>query len=350
VVVALGALNLLAEKQPRRARGKGNRIELEVGEDVATRSGLRQSLAWVAFYLGDLGEAAEHARRSLQDAEGIDDLGVKADSLATLGFLGFVCGTAGVDRLTEAIALQDQMMAHGSWTEASVYTTPRSVLGLELMWSGRLGEAREVFERELWRICENAYAGQGGTTWIHYFGVTSMAAPDCCVPAQYPSARRVRRGDVMFCEISAQFWDYPGQVLRSFSVESEPTALYRELYAVADEAFRSISKVVKKGSPASALVEASGVIEKAGFTTCDDLVHGFVGGRVLHLEYDPGSGPGLAGRDVVPAGSQPAARRQKPRGDGRSGAAYPDRRLGRYDGSGAWARRSDSALRSRRPV
>jgi Xaa-Pro dipeptidase len=152
-----------------------------------------------------------------------------------------------------------------------------------------------IDERELWRICESAYAGQGGTTWIHYFGVTSMAEPDRCVPAQYPSARRVRKGDVMFCEISAQFWDYPGQVLRSFSIETEPTALYRELYAVADEAFNCILKATKKGAPASALVQASGVIEKAGFTTCDDLVHGFVGGYL----------PPVLGSASRPAGPLP---------------------------------------------
>lgn len=157
-------------------------------------------------------------------------------------------------------------------------------------------EARSgIDERELWRICENAYAAQGGTTWIHYFGVTSMASPDCCVPAQYPSARRVQKGDVMFCEISAQFWDYPGQVLRSFSIEAEPTTPYRELYAVAEEAFESILKAVKKGSPPSALVEASGVIEKAGFTTCDDLVHGFVGGYL----------PPVLGSASRPAGPLP---------------------------------------------
>jgi Xaa-Pro aminopeptidase len=105
-----------------------------------------------------------------------------------------------------------------------------------------------------------------------------MAAPDCCVPAQFPSSRRVQKGDVMFCEISAHFWDYPGQVLRSFSVEAEPNGLYRDLHAVAAEAFTRILEVAKKGAPARALVEASSVIEKAGFTTCDDLVHGFVGG------------------------------------------------------------------------
>ena len=74
----------------------------------------------------------------------------------------------------------------------------------------------DIDERELWRICENAYAALGGTTWIH-------------------------------------------------------------------------------GSPASALVEASGVIEKAGFATCDDLVHGFVGGYL----------PPVLGSASRPAGPLP---------------------------------------------
>jgi Xaa-Pro aminopeptidase len=150
-------------------------------------------------------------------------------------------------------------------------------------------------ERELWRICENAYVGEGGSTWIHYFGVTSMAAPDCCVPRQYPLARKMAKGDVMFCEISAQFWDYPGQVLRSFTVEAEPTSLYRDLHATAEAAFDSVLKAVKHGAPASALVDASRIIEQAGFTTCDDLVHGFVGGYL----------PPVLGSASRPAGPVP---------------------------------------------
>ena len=152
-----------------------------------------------------------------------------------------------------------------------------------------------VDERELWRICEDAYVGEGGTTWIHYFGATSMAAPDCCVPAQYPSARRLARGDVLFCEISAQFWDYPGQVLRSFTVGAEPNALYRDLYATADAAFAAMLGAVRAGAPVAALVRAAGVIEQAGFTTCDDLVHGFVGGYL----------PPVLGSASRPAGPVP---------------------------------------------
>jgi Xaa-Pro dipeptidase len=158
------------------------------------------------------------------------------------------------------------------WVRLGAWLSDRAIESLRR-------EARAgMNERELWRICENAYVGEGGTTWIHYFGATSMAAPDCCVPGQYASTRRLAAGDAMFCEISAQFWDYPGQVLRSFTVEAEPTALYRDLYATAEAALDAILKKIRQGAPARALIEASGVIEKAGFTTCDDLVHGFVGG------------------------------------------------------------------------
>ena len=85
----------------------------------------------------------------MDEAERTDSAGVRADALATSGFVEFVSGVQATDRMDEALALQDRMMAQGSWTEASVYTTPRSILGLELMWSGRLDEARQLFEEEL---------------------------------------------------------------------------------------------------------------------------------------------------------------------------------------------------------
>ena len=47
----------------------------------------------------------------------------------------------------------------------------------------------------------------------------SMAAPDLAVPTQFVANRMVARGDVVTAEISAAFWDHPGQVLRSFAVD-----------------------------------------------------------------------------------------------------------------------------------
>jgi Xaa-Pro dipeptidase len=125
-------------------------------------------------------------------------------------------------------------------------------------------------ERELGNLAERAYVGRGGTTHIHYFG-----AP---VPSQWPAARTLRQGDVLSCEVSASYWDYTGQLLRTFAVADEPPPLYRELHDVADAAFDALFEQVRPGATAAELVEASAVIGAADFTTRDDLVHGFVGG------------------------------------------------------------------------
>jgi Xaa-Pro dipeptidase len=47
---------------------------------------------------------------------------------------------------------------------------------------------------------------------------------------------------------------------------------------VADAAFDALFERLRPGATARELVEASAVIGEAGFTTRDDLVHGFVGG------------------------------------------------------------------------
>jgi Xaa-Pro dipeptidase len=133
-------------------------------------------------------------------------------------------------------------------------------------------------ERDLWDLTERSYVPHGGTTQIHYFGATSMQNPDCCVPRQFAENRRVQAGDVVFCEISGSFWDYPGQVLRTFAVGADPTPLYRDLYAAAEAAYDAIAAVLRPGTTTEQIVEVSGVIEKAGYTTCDDIVHGYGGG------------------------------------------------------------------------
>jgi Xaa-Pro dipeptidase len=126
-------------------------------------------------------------------------------------------------------------------------------------------------ERELGNLAERAYVGRGGTTHIHYFGSGN-------VPAQWPAARRLERGEVLSCEVSASYWDYTGQLLRTFAVGADPSPLHRELHDVADAAFEALFERVRPGASAADLVEASALIGEAGFTTRDDLVHGFVGG------------------------------------------------------------------------
>jgi Xaa-Pro dipeptidase len=133
-------------------------------------------------------------------------------------------------------------------------------------------------ERELGNLVERAWVGSGGYTFIHYMGITPMANPSICVPPQHPSPRKVQAGDVIFTEFTAHFWDYPGQVLRSYTVAADPTPLYRDLYATAAAAFDRVSNVLRHGCTMQEIIDAAGVIEDAGFTIFDDLVHGFGGG------------------------------------------------------------------------
>ena len=141
-------------------------------------------------------------------------------------------------------------------------------------------EARPgMTERELANIVERAYVGNGGTTLIHYIGATSMAAPDLCVPRQFHPGRPLRAGDAMLVELSANFFhDYPGQVLRTYAIGAEPTPLYRELHASAESAFDAIVGCLRAGTTAADILAATALVEAAGFTICDDVVHGFGGG------------------------------------------------------------------------
>src|SRR6516162_3930083 len=140
-----------------------------------------------------------------------------------------------------------------------------------------------------WRACatacsrladlvERAYIALGGTNVIHFFGVTPMTDPSIGVPTQFVANRKVKAGDAVVAEISAAFWEYPGQVLRSFAVDAEPSPLYRDLHAAADAAFDAVAAVLKDGTMPSEVIDAASVIEQAGFTIIDDLLHGYGGG------------------------------------------------------------------------
>jgi Xaa-Pro dipeptidase len=143
-----------------------------------------------------------------------------------------------------------------------------------------------VSEFELGAAIEAAWLPHGATTHIHYLAATPMDAPELCVPAQWPSDRRLEAGDALVFEISASWWEYPAQRLGTVFVDAEPTPLYRDLLAEAEAAFDAVVARLRAGATAAELWEAA-----AGITIRDDLVHGFVGG------YLP---PVLGARTPVP--------------------------------------------------
>lgn len=219
------------------------------------------------------------------------------DRIGVIGPLGM----AGVSRLRDAFAdVVDLNRAFGAlrlvksdeevdWMRIGGWYSDRAMAAV----ADNL--APGVTERELGDLCQRAWVPHGGETVIHFFGSTPMANPNCKVPRQLPSTRPVEAGDIVFCEISGAFRGYSGQVLRSFAVAADPTPLYRDLHATAEAAWDAICGVLKEGVTAAEIVDASGVIEQAGFTTCDDLVHGYGGGYL----------PPIVGSASRPAGPIP---------------------------------------------
>ena len=146
-----------------------------------------------------------------------------------------------------------------------------------------------VTDHQVLARVEQAYVARGGLHHIHYLGITAMDEPALSVPAQWPTGRTIAHRDVVTCEISAAAApDYAGQVLRTFTVGAGPTALYAELHEVAAAAFDAVTAKLVPGTRARDLAAAAAVIEQAGFTSVDDLVHGFGGGYLPPVVPAPG--------------------------------------------------------------
>jgi len=102
------------------------------------------------------------------------------------------------------------------------------------------------------------------------------AEPQLFVPPQFHSARKVRRGDVVFCELSGVWWITPGRCCAaSRSRRTDP--LYRDLHA-ARGGVRCGERRGAHGTTMQAIVDAAGVIESAASrcaTTCARLRGGY---------------------------------------------------------------------------
>jgi Xaa-Pro aminopeptidase len=148
-------------------------------------------------------------------------------------------------------------------------------------------------ERDLCALIQAPYLSYGATNFIHYVQSAAMNEPDSAVPRQFPSGRVLAKGDVLCAELSVDYWGYTGQVLRTFFIQSEPNALYRDLHSVADAVLDRMLGLIRPGVHVRDLVAASRQIEDSGFTTIDDLIHGYGGGYlppVLGSQSRPAAG------------------------------------------------------------
>ena len=129
-------------------------------------------------------------------------------------------------------------------------------------------------ELDLARVVDEAQSADGGYTTLRHMVTTPMSRPQACVPAKYLTDRTVEKGDVLVVELSAGWGGYSGQVLRTYTIGQEPTAQFRELHEVAMAAYEAARATIRDGAPVEELLDAVDLIDRAGFSICDDLLHG----------------------------------------------------------------------------
>lgn len=134
-------------------------------------------------------------------------------------------------------------------------------------------------ESEMVAAAEASYRRCGGVHHICYLSVTDMAAPDRCVPGQWPTDRRAVPGHALVFELSAGWGpDYPGQLLRTATVGAEPSPLYARLHTVAEAVRDQLLGLIRPGAHPADLMAVLDLVTEAGLTIVDDLVHGLCGG------------------------------------------------------------------------
>jgi Xaa-Pro aminopeptidase len=168
-------------------------------------------------------------------------------------------------RLTKSAEEMEMIRAGAALSDAALEAVRREA---------RVG----LSEHDLVAIVEASYLPQGGTTHIHYLGATSMSEPDLCVPRQFPTSRKLRKGDVILTELSAARGGYYGQVLRTLTLGAAPAYEYSRLHELALSIYREICAAIRPGAPSEEILDIAEKIHDNGFTIYDDLVHCAVGG------------------------------------------------------------------------
>ncbi len=128
---------------------------------------------------------------------------------------------------------------------------------------------------QLAALIAGAYMPYGGSPQLIFIGSTSMARPHLIFPNQYPSHRKVRKGDIVLTELSADYEMHAGQAHRPLAIGTKPTPIYQQLFEVAVEAYNRILRALRPGATEEDVRRAGSVIAEAGFTTFDATFHGW---------------------------------------------------------------------------
>jgi Xaa-Pro aminopeptidase len=115
---------------------------------------------------------------------------------------------------------------------------------------------------------------EGATPSFAYLCSTPMAQPTIAFPAFAPSTRRLATGDVLIAETAVAVGGISGSAARTLTL-GQPTGLYRDLYAVAEETYRRITAALRPGASEADIVEATRPITEAGLTVQGPVLKGW---------------------------------------------------------------------------
>ncbi|MED5578993.1 MAG: M24 family metallopeptidase [Nitrospinota bacterium] len=130
-------------------------------------------------------------------------------------------------------------------------------------------------EFELASIITGSYMPSGGGAQLVFIGSTSMKKPQLIFPNQFPSHRKIKKGDIVLTELSADFEMHSGQAHRPISVGTKPEPIYKELFEVGVKTYHNILKALKPGATEKDIKQAGSVLTESGFTTFDTTFHGW---------------------------------------------------------------------------
>jgi Xaa-Pro dipeptidase len=130
-------------------------------------------------------------------------------------------------------------------------------------------------EYSLLGIIEGSYRAEGGIPHIAFLRSMAMDNPNGCLPAQNPSDRVIKEGDVIITEISASYWGYSGQIHRPIFVGAEPTAVWQRLFDTALTSYERMAETIRPGATERDVIKAASIIGENGYDIYDDLIHGY---------------------------------------------------------------------------
>ena len=131
-----------------------------------------------------------------------------------------------------------------------------------------------MLEHELMELVLTAFPAALGEAQVAFLGSTSMGDPDRCVPAQFPTDRRVESGDLFFTELSIAFGCYGGQSLRTFTL-GEPSPEVARMHQLALQLFDATCRALRPGVSLDQVLATSDLAREAGYGMVDALAHGW---------------------------------------------------------------------------